>query len=348
MKSTKLLSRLVGLFLMFALLVSGLLIGAPTAVNADTTATEAAVESGVFPRTVKDGAGNELTIKAKPVKIVSVSLASDEILLGIVDHARIAAVTANALDETQSNVAEVAKTIPVQLAKADPEAVIALKPDLVFISSFTDAGVIKQIQSAGVPVYLLTSFSSIKEIQANILNIGVATGDEIAAQDLIEVMEDRLKEVADALKDVKEPKSVIYYGPGGYSVGPGTTIDEIITLAGATNAVVKGGIKDMFPQLSDEFMVTQDPDYVLLAGFNAYAPGFVENFNKNPAFQTLKAIKSNQVVVVNDAHVASVSQYAVEGVSEIAALLYPDLYTVEPAATENAEVVATLAATASK
>src|SRR5260221_7983913 len=118
----------------------------------------------------------------------------------------------------------------------------------------------------------------------------------------------------------------------------------MVDTGGAVNVVTAGGVKDPFPQVSDEFVVKQDPDYILLAGFNSYAPGFVDNFKKNSAFQTLKAIKNNHVVVANDAHITSVSQYIVEGVSDVAALLYPDLYKPEAAATE----VATMSATVGK
>ena len=149
--------------------------------------------------------------------------------------------------------------------------------------------------------------------------------------------------IADAVKNVQKPLTTLYYTPDGYSDGPDTTVDDVITHAGGINAVTAGGIKEPFPQLGDEFVVKADPDVILLAGFNDYAPGFVEKFNTNPHFQTLKAIQNKHVVVVNDAHVASVSQYIVEGVSDVAALLYPDLYHPTPVATAGATAVATAA-----
>ncbi len=301
-------------------------------------------QEGTYPRTVTDAAGNKVTINAKPVRIVSATLATDEILLSLVDPSRIVAVTANALDPAQSNVVKVAEAIPNKI-KVDPELLISLKPDLVFVGSFTDAGVVKQLRDAGLTVFLVGNFNSIKDIENNVTLLGQIVGEEDRAAQVVEAMEAKLKTVADALKTVEKPLTVVYYGPDGYSVGAGTTIDEVITRAGGVNIVTKGGIKEPFPQLSDEFMVQQDPDVILLAGFNSYSPGFVEKFYANPNFQTLKAVKNKRAVVVNDAHVASISQYIVEGVSDVAALLYPDLYKPEMSATAGATVGATMSAT---
>ncbi len=306
----------------------------------------ARAQEGTFPRTVTDGAGNKVTVNSRPVHILSATLASDEILLSLVDPARLVAVTANALDTSQSNVADAAQPIPNKIAKADPEQIIALNPDLVLVASYTDAGVVKQLKDAKLAVFLLGSPNSIKDIEANITLLGQAVGEEQQAAKIVDDMETKLKTVADAVKNVQKPLTALYYSPDGYSDGPGTTVDEVITRAGGINAVTAGGIKEPFPQLNDEFVVKQDPDFILLAGFNSYSPGFVDKFNTNPNFQTLRALKNKQVVVVNDAHIASVSQYIVEGVSDVAALLYPDLY--KPAATPAATTSATMAATSAR
>ncbi len=139
----------------------------------------------------------------------------------------------------------------------------------------------------------------------------------------------------------------MYYAPDGYSDGPGTLIDDIITSAGGVNAVTAGGIKDAFPQLNDEFVVKQDPDYILLAGFNSYSPNFVDNFMQKANFQTLSAFKNKHVGVANDAHLTAVSQYVVDGVADVAGLIHADVYSVTPSAT-SAAVSATQAATAAQ
>ncbi|MHB8627970.1 MAG: ABC transporter substrate-binding protein [Aggregatilineales bacterium] len=306
---------------------------------------QAQTATPMWPRTLTDSAGNSVTLNAQPTRIVSATLATDEMLFSLVDPSRLAAVTSNATDPTQSNVVDAAKTISNQLkTPLDPEQVIALKPDLVLLASYTDAGALKQLKDAGLPIFLFANFNSIKDVENNVTLLGEAVGAEPQAAQIVKNMETRLKAVADAVQPVKTKLSVIYYSPDGYSDGAGSTIDEVIMRAGGINAVTAGGIKDAYPQLSDEFVVKADPDVILLSGFNNYAPGFVDKFKTNASFQTLKAIKNGHVYVANDAHVASISQYIVNGVEDVAALLYPNNYKLP--ATPVPTISATVAATA--
>lgn len=298
-----------------------------------------------WPRTLTDGAGNTITLNAQPMHIVSATLATDEMLFALVDPSRLVAVTSNATDPTQSNIVDKAKAIGTQLkTPLDPEQVIALKPDLVLVASYTDAGALKQLKDAEVPIFEFSNFNSIKDIENNVTLLGQAVGGESQAAQLVSNMETRLKAVAAAVQPVTTKLTVLYYSPDGYSDGAGSTVDEVITRAGGINAVTAGGIKDAYPQLSDEWVVKADPDIILLAGFNSYAPGFVDKFKTNPSFQTLKAITNKHVYVANDAHIASVSQYIVNGVEDVAALLYPNNYQLP--ATPAPTMSATLAATA--
>ena len=75
------------------------------------------------------------------------NLASDEILAEILPAARLVAVTA-LVDEagTSNAVGRVAKTVP-RFPKVDIERLIALKPDLVVVSEYTDADVLRALQS---------------------------------------------------------------------------------------------------------------------------------------------------------------------------------------------------------
>ncbi|HVG37718.1 MAG TPA: hypothetical protein VM870_00440, partial [Pyrinomonadaceae bacterium] len=89
-----------------------------------------------FPREVRDGGGEVLRLARPPQKIVSQTLATDEILLAITAPERIAALSSVALEPQYSNIVEQAQALGLPTIK-DAEGIIALKPDLIFISSYS-------------------------------------------------------------------------------------------------------------------------------------------------------------------------------------------------------------------
>src|SRR5579859_3611071 len=191
----KLMSRIV----MFA--AAALLIGiqANASVLPSSQATPAATAAVTFPLSIKDGAGNTVTIPAKPIHIVSATLGTDEILFGLVDPTRLAAITANADDPQESNIVSLAPQVKTHLAKVDPEAIITLHPDLVFVASYTDAAVVKQLQDAKLAVYEVANFNSVKDIESNILQIGQTVGQSGNAQTLAAAMETELATTGKAI-----------------------------------------------------------------------------------------------------------------------------------------------------
>ena len=313
--------------------------------------TQAATAITGWPRTITDEVGNKVTLNAAPLRIVSATLGTDEMLFSLVDPSRLAAITINATDPTESNVVDQAKTVQVQLkTPLDPEQVIALKPDLVLVASYNNAAALKQLQNAGLPLVEFANFNSIKDIEGNLTLLGQLTGTENKAAAVVANMELRLAKVATAVQNVQPKLSVLYYGSGGYSDGTGSIVDEELTRAGAINAVTKGGIKEAYPTLSDEFVIQQDPDVILLSGVS-YTPDFLKQFTTSAKFQNLKAVKSHEVLAANDVEVGAVSQYIVDGVESLAAELYPKAYQLPPtpiattAATMSPTMAATIAAT---
>src|SRR5260221_13692617 len=112
----KVVSRLFVLLVTASVLVAGYsaAIASPTALASTVssiTATSAATVAADFPRTVKDGAGNSVIVKSKPMHIVSVTLGTDEILFALVDPSRLVAITTNAKDAGQNNVVSLAPMV---------------------------------------------------------------------------------------------------------------------------------------------------------------------------------------------------------------------------------------------
>ncbi len=120
--------------------------------------------SDKFPRQLYDNNGNIVVISTQPQRIVSLTLATDEILLAICPPKRIAAISTMATDSNYSNVVIESKQI---LAKTtnNTEYILGFKPDLVFVASYSQAEMVELLQKTDTSVFRFTNFSSIADIK---------------------------------------------------------------------------------------------------------------------------------------------------------------------------------------
>ncbi len=315
--------RLIVLLSVFSLM-SALL--APAAVHAQA--------AGVWPRTVTDDLGASIRIAARPQRIVSATLPTDEILLSLVDQSRMAAVTGFAEDPAVSNVVSQALAVPVKLPQLNVEVVVSLKPDLVFVADWTDAAMVKQLRDAGLVVFQYRSASTVKGIEASISRIGSAVGEEDAAGKTVQWMETRLAAVASKVSTLPAAKrlTVMDYNTYGTASGAGSSWDEIVRLAGLRNAVadMKADQYGSVP-LSREKLLTVDPDILMLPswvyGDAKGSDTFYTSIVSDPALRTMKAVKQGRVHRMPESMKTSTSQYIVLAVEDLAHYAYPELFS---------------------
>jgi iron complex transport system substrate-binding protein len=291
-------------------------------------------QDGEWPRTLVDGLGTEVTIAEAPQNIASVSLGADEVLLPLIGPERFVGVTQLALDPAISNVAGLAAQVPNAIAAAsDTEFIISLQPDIVFVASFTDQAVIQQLHDAGLTVFATTFAIGVQPVQDNIRLLGQAVGAEDAAEDMIADMDAQIAAVADAVGTPATPVRALYLTPGNYTSGQNSTISEIIAAAGGVDVAAT---VEQFAPVTDEFIIEQNPDVILLSGWTPWDATFVDTFKNNPAFADLSAVQNGQVYVAHDAHLTTVSQFLAEGVEDVAAYLYPESYPAFPVTVTDA------------
>jgi iron complex transport system substrate-binding protein len=239
-------------------------------------------------------------------------------------------VTALSLDPSISNVAVEAAQVPNAIvAAADTEQIISLEPDMVFVASFTAPEVIQQLRDAGLTVFATGFPVGLDPIRENILLLGQAVGADEEAAAMAADMDAQIAAIRAAVGEQETPVRAMYLTPGNYAGGVDSTISGIIAAAGGIDVSAAAGVSQLNP-VSDEFIIEQDPDVILLSGWTPWDPTFVDTFKNNAAFADLSAIKNNRVYVVSDAHLTTVSQFVTEGVKDAAAYLYPERYPVFP------------------
>ena len=282
--------------------------------------------------TVTDDSGKTLTLPSQPRRIISLTLPTDEILLSLVDTSRILAVTTLAADPAVSNVAALAAKVARAMTLA-VEPIVALRPDLVFAASWSDASLVGQLRSAGVPVFLMDSATNVAAVEKSIAACALLTGETEKGQAIIARMRARLAAVEERVGSIPPRKRlrVLEYTSFGASMGKGSSWDDIVRRAGLVNAA-DGLASDEWGQvaISAEKLLEINPDIVILPGWVYGNPKGAEAFHarvmSDPALHGLAAVRAGRVYSMPERLQSCTSQYIADAVLWLARTAYPALF----------------------
>jgi iron complex transport system substrate-binding protein len=281
----------LALFVTLSLLLAGC--GGVDTVDDDTgsSSPEAGAEFPVSVVSGPMGADTEITIDEEPTSIISLSPTATEMLWAVGAGEQVVAV------DDQSDYPE---DVPVtELSGYEPnvEAILEREPDLVLTES--DQGdLVAGLKKARVPTLVLPSATNLEESYDEIERIGVATGHE---EEATEVVADMRAGIDEALADAPDATGLTYFHeltPDLYSASGGTFIGEVYGLFGLENIADEAG-GDEYPQLSDEFVVSADPDLIFLSDGECCGVGAAD-VKKRPGWGQVDAVADNQVHVVNE------------------------------------------------
>lgn len=258
-----------------------------------------------------------------PRRIVSLTLAADEMLLALAPPARIAALTRLASDPRFSNVVAEARDIPGKVW-ANGEQVLVFQPDLVIVATYTSATAKRLLREAGIPLLELGRYDSLAAVQENILAVGRAIGELDRAHSLVADMQRRLQRIRQQVEAAPRP-GVVAYAVGGFVAGKGTIFDDMITTAGGHNLATEAGVIRT-KKISQETLVALNPD-VILVGEDLGDEGFRAQLLADPTLQTVAAIQTGRVQAIPRAHLGTLSHHIVKGVEAMARALHPRVFS---------------------
>jgi iron complex transport system substrate-binding protein len=236
--------------------------------TAKAAATPAA--SAAFPITVTDALGTTMTIEKAPEAIVSLTLGSDEMLIGnseipgLIDKSRVISVTKYADDPEISNIAEETASIPNRFSNS-AEPIIAAAPGLVLTDTWSDPAFVKQLRDAGITVYIFKTPCSLDDQKKTIMELAHILGAGNEGKRMVAWMEDKLAQVAVKLEKLDDSSrlTVMEYSEMYSSAGKGTNFDSVVTNAGLVNVVAKAGMEG-WPEITKEMLIQMDPDIIVL------------------------------------------------------------------------------------
>ncbi|WP_400163115.1 ABC transporter substrate-binding protein [Brevibacillus sp. TJ4] len=275
----------------------------------------------VYPLTITDATGNEITFEKAPERIVSTSPAETEILFALGLGENVVGVS----DYDDYPAEALAKPKVGGVTSPNEEAILEQSPDLVIGGISMERPVAQKLQSLGLPVYI-THPSSLDEIMQNILTVGIITDRQQQAEDVVAQMKADIKRVSDALQDIQaddQKKVYIEFAPG-WTVGKGEYMDELIALAKGINIA---GDTEGWNQISEEKVLLEDPDVILYAdGVTDMTTGksLDEIILNRSGWDKITAIQQSQVFGLDQNILSRPGPRITQGLIEVAKAVYPD------------------------
>jgi iron complex transport system substrate-binding protein len=274
-------------------------------------------ESATGPGTITDDLGRTVYIEETPQRIVSLAPSITETLFAL------------DLGDKVVGVTEHCDYPPEALAKprvggyftTSLELIIAQNPDIVFSDGHDPVNA--RLEGL-VPVVVLQP-QDITGIYHDIALVGKIMGKK-KAEELTAEMKAKIASIESKTASVSEKPTVFYEIDGSdpskpWTVGPGSFIDTLITLAGGENMVT---VSQAYLQISLEEVVDADPDIIILGDYPWVSPEDV--MNRSGAWQELTAVKNGAVYPINVDLVSRPGPRIADGLEELAKIIHPELF----------------------
>jgi iron complex transport system substrate-binding protein len=258
----------------------------------------AAAGSGSFPATITTANG-VVHVKSRPTAIMSLSPTATEMLYAIGAGSQVKAV------DSDSDYPPQAPRTKLDALDPNLEAIVAYKPDLVVVSNLSDnfASLAKSLASFSIPVLYLPAPAGLSGVYSQFDQLGRATGHLAQAEHEDATLRSEISKIVASVPHRAHPISYYYeLDQTYYSVTSSTFVGSLLALLGmksiadtASGAASSGG----YPQLSSEYIVKANPDYIILAD-TVCCRQDAATVAARPGWSSLTAVKDGHIIPLND------------------------------------------------
>lgn len=274
-----------------ALVVSLALLGGACGDEPSKLAATPASGDAAFPVTIEAGTG-PVEIPDKPRRVVSLSPSATEMLFAIGAGDQVVAV------DDQSDYPPGVPTTELSGYEPNVEAILSYEPDLVVASGETG---LKSLADVGVPLVVHPAAEDLDDTYAQLEQLGAATGHVAEAAAEVARIRSRIDEIVSEVPDLAEPATYYHELDATYfSVTSETFIGQLYALAGLRNIAdeaKKAGTG--YPQLSAEYIIEADPDFIFLADSECCGQT-PEKVSRRPGWDRIAAVERGAVFDVGD------------------------------------------------
>lgn len=276
-----------------------------TGVSAAAVRASRTAQRAGFPVTVHSADGF-VRILSRPTRILSLSASATQMLYAIGAGREVVGV------DKYSTWPSNAPRTKFTGYETSAEDYLPLRPDLVLLA-FSTGTLVAQLEKLHIPTLLLPPATSLAGVQAQLGEIGMATGHRVAAASTWSSLErDLAAEVSAAGAHVRGQSYYVELDPTLYSATSKTVVGAVFAGFGLRDIADAASRASAYPQLSAEYLVHANPDWVFLADTVCCAQD-PARFAARPGFSHLRAVELHHVIDVPDSLASEWGPHSLEG-----------------------------------
>ena len=238
---------------------------------------------------VTDDLGRSVVLPIKITRAISLAPNLTESIFAVGAGDRLVGVT------TFCNYPEQAKEITKVGDTMTPniESIIALKPDVVFVSTASQIEVfMKTLEANGIAVFV-TNPTSLDGVMKNLKQLGGLMGNQEQADKLITDLTARINAANPpaAYQVMPHPKVFVQISKEPlFTIGKQSFLTELVAQAGGHS--VTADVESAYPKISKESALALNPEIIILSDSE-------DNKEPNEVFKNSLAVKNGQIFKVN-------------------------------------------------
>jgi len=270
--------------------------------NSTTPVLNTSTAPTVYPLTITDADGRNVTFYSPPTRIVAMSPAITEDVFSLNLAGSVVGVD-NYSDyppqllqlENSGNI-----TTCGGYTTPDIEQIASLNPQVVFLDQSLQDSFVSTLANLNITVVVLSG-NSISDVEHNLILIGQITNHTSDATTQVDQINNTINYVEAKLQNVTPVPVMELAGPpedGMWSAANGTFINQIMQIAGGTN--IFGNYQSWY-EPSGEDVINGNPQFVIMDSMELYGldpQSIISYFNSQPGFSSVSAVQNNHFYIV--------------------------------------------------
>ncbi len=268
-------------------------------------------EQAEYPLTLTTPSG-EITIKSKPIRLVSMTLSTDEILFELYKPNEVFAVSYLATNKYFSHVYnKIEKN--THIVGSDVESILSLNPDLIFIASYLNQDTKNALKLSGVNIYDIETLDNIKKLKKSIYEISLILDKKTEGLAILSDIDTRLNKVKDNASKMQNKPRVLFLSMNGYVRGSGTSFEEICNYANIINVASELGFTGD-KEIPYEILLKADIDYLITSEYNISDDKIKDFFYNHPIYKAMNVVSNKNIIIFNHKDISPTSQYLINAI----------------------------------